>query len=433
MTVPFQYGVQFTNIGSYDSYFINFNPVFSGSPTGTLKIQIHTTVDTIIQTVGHFNIPNDPDPPGSAFIIPSDALGNYEPVSILFPVPTLNYIGYNGSPETQGVGPHDNVGYVNWFNTRTNGDITTSGTTSSTNSLTNATNGFYVTDSGQTNFSVQWNGYYIPEVTGTYRFFCGSDDGSLLLVGGNVVVNNIQPQGFPGNRPNGSINLTAGTSYTVNIYFDQIGGQNNIQVLVSLPGSLQPTVDFGSLCTLNPSFSISFVSSTLTSITFAWVGAPPTNNLYLELNGGDIEYVIGPNQSSSGTYTATGLTAGTTYIECLWYNNVDPPSYSYNRISASTLSPFNIKIVSNALRNIQSYDGTTNSNNGVLYNGPCTSSTSLIYNNDNVSSDYIGLPIPYFNNQNIDLSVVFTDSSGKIVPASVSLMDIRLVFYLKDS
>jgi hypothetical protein len=348
---------------------------------------------------------------------------------------TLNYIGYNGSPETQGVGPHDNVGYVNWFNTRTNEDITTSGTTSSTNSLTDATNGFYVTDSGQTNFSVQWNGYYIPEVTGIYNFFCGSDDGSLLLVGGNVVVNNIQPQGFPGNTPNGSINLTAGTSYTVNIYFDQMGGQNNIQVLVGLPGGEGTTIDFGSLCTLNPPFTISFVSSTLTTLTFAWSGLPyPTNPLYLAINDDVLEYYVGSDNPVSGTFTTPGsLTPDTTY-NSIYFINANGVDFDFtNRISASTLSPFNIKIVSNALRNIQSYDGTTNSNNGVLYNGPCTSSTSLIYNNDNVSSDYIGLPIPYFNNQNIDLSVVFTDSSGNIVPATVSLMDIRLAFYLKDS
>jgi hypothetical protein len=136
--------------------------------------------------------------------------------------------------------------------------------------------------------------------------------------------------GFSG-FPSGSIKAQAvyGT-FTVPLegYFDAITD------FVVTAGNFQGTPN---LVTFYVLFTISYVSATQTSITFAWSGLPqPSNDLYLELNNGDLEYSVGSDQPASGTYTATGLLAGSTYQNCLFQ---DPPLTNFitNLIDASTL------------------------------------------------------------------------------------------------
>jgi len=54
----------------------------------------------------------------------------------------------------------------------------------------------------------------------------------------------------------------------------------------------------------------------------------------LELNGGVLEYYVGI-KPASGTYTATGLTPGTNYYNCYWYDAEN--DRNSNSIDASTL------------------------------------------------------------------------------------------------
>ncbi len=75
-----------------------------------------------------------------------------------------------------------------------------------------------------TTTSIQWLGYFLPEVTGSYTFTTTSDDASYLWIGataaagyttGNALVNN---GGLHGAQSvSGSITLTAGVYYPIRI------------------------------------------------------------------------------------------------------------------------------------------------------------------------------------------------------------------------
>jgi len=123
------------------------------------------------------------------------------------------------------------------------------------------------------------------------------------------------------------------------------------------------------------SFTISFVSATPASITFAWVGlVQPNNELVLYLNNNDIEIIVGSDQPTSGTYTVTGLTPGTTYENCL-FQDQSLTNFTTNSIDASTL-PSRWQLVQTltpshfAISSALSADGSTIiSGSGVLSGG----------------------------------------------------------------
>jgi len=208
-------------------------------PGGAINVSSDTTITYNVDS-SHFTM-------GTLNVYAQTSVGS-SMYSLVFTAYGLQFTGYNGDAMTVYSGDFNS--YINWFNTRGPSDITTQGTTQSLASLYNGTNHYYIDDSGgQTNFSVKWVGYYTPTIDGTYNFFSGSDDGSLLLLDGQVIVNNIYYQGYPGNHPNNSFTLTGGRKYAVSLYFSQGGGGYRIRVDVTPPGG--SATDFGSVCTLN--------------------------------------------------------------------------------------------------------------------------------------------------------------------------------------
>jgi beta-glucosidase len=86
------------------------------------------------------------------------------------------------------------------------------------------------------NFSTKWTGTLTPPVSGTYTFGLGSDDGSRLLINGNVVIDNWNYQQYT--NKTGQVTLTAGQPVQIEVDFFQGTGD----ALVNL-GWLLPNQD----------------------------------------------------------------------------------------------------------------------------------------------------------------------------------------------
>lgn len=83
-------------------------------------------------------------------------------------------------------------------------------------------------------FSVEVTGTLIPTQTGTYSFGISSDDGSDLLINGSLVTSQYGGHGM-GAYSYGSINLTAGTSYTFKARMQEFGGGEGLAVIWKKP------------------------------------------------------------------------------------------------------------------------------------------------------------------------------------------------------
>jgi autotransporter-associated beta strand protein len=83
------------------------------------------------------------------------------------------------------------------------------------------------------NFQVVWTGMFHAATAGTYNFATASDDGSMLFLDGNAVVNNNNWQGVT--RHTGSVTLTAG-DHPITIAFYQGGGGYGMWAEVQQPG-----------------------------------------------------------------------------------------------------------------------------------------------------------------------------------------------------
>ncbi|UOG76652.1 PA14 domain-containing protein [Hymenobacter tibetensis] len=82
-------------------------------------------------------------------------------------------------------------------------------------------------------FGFRYTGYIDVPTDGTYTFYTSSDDGSMLMIGETVVVDN---NGIHGERENsGSIGLKAGKHAITVDYFDR-GGQELLNVSYNGPG-----------------------------------------------------------------------------------------------------------------------------------------------------------------------------------------------------
>ena len=91
------------------------------------------------------------------------------------------------------------------------------------------------------NFAAEYTGVFNAQTAGTYTFDTASDDGSMLFIDGNVVVNNNNFQGVTTVTAN--VNLTAGEHNIVIAYY-QGGGGYGLYADVQVPGgSLQRIPD----------------------------------------------------------------------------------------------------------------------------------------------------------------------------------------------
>ncbi len=98
--------------------------------------------------------------------------------------------------------------------------------------------------SSNTNYSVEWFGYFYATVTGNWKFFITSDDASYLWIGNtalsgyiiqNALINN---GGTHGSRErSGTIRLEKGKYYAFRVQFGQSGGPSGINVSWTLPSN----------------------------------------------------------------------------------------------------------------------------------------------------------------------------------------------------
>ncbi|MGD0541215.1 MAG: PA14 domain-containing protein [Tepidisphaeraceae bacterium] len=87
-------------------------------------------------------------------------------------------------------------------------------------------------------FSVKWTGQVLADYTGTYTFYTESDDGVRLWVNGQELINHWTDHSEA--QDSGTITLTAGQRYNIEMDYYQDGGGAIAQLLWSTPA--QPTM-----------------------------------------------------------------------------------------------------------------------------------------------------------------------------------------------
>ncbi|MBK8064367.1 MAG: DUF4347 domain-containing protein [Betaproteobacteria bacterium] len=97
-------------------------------------------------------------------------------------------------------------------------------------------------NAGLSNFTVRYTSTLEVTTAGTYTFYTGSDDGSMLYVNGALVVNNDGAHSFQ--EMNGTITLGPGI-YTIRVDFFEVGGQEDLQVAYSGPDTAGARADLG--------------------------------------------------------------------------------------------------------------------------------------------------------------------------------------------
>ena len=133
---------------------------------------------------------------------------------------------------------NDNVNFFDNNTTyRTGGAGSYTGTVSNISAINVGTNNYVPGPNSWSTYSVQWVGFFKPDVTGTWTFWTNSDDASYLWIGptatsgyttGNCIINNggLHPMV----ERSGTANLIANTYYPIRIQFGQNGGGDNMIV-----------------------------------------------------------------------------------------------------------------------------------------------------------------------------------------------------------
>ncbi len=86
------------------------------------------------------------------------------------------------------------------------------------------------------NFSVRWSGTIEAPATGTYRFQTVSDDGIRVWVNGVQLINNWTAHSSTTNT-SGTINLVAGTRYSITVEYYEAAGQAEARLRWLTPGN----------------------------------------------------------------------------------------------------------------------------------------------------------------------------------------------------
>ena len=105
-------------------------------------------------------------------------------------------------------------------------------------------------NSNATNFIAAFTGYFSAATTGTYLFDTGSDDGSVIYIDGNLVVNNNFSQGVT--VRSGTVSLSAGQHSMLLAYY-QGGGGYGLFADVQTPGGALQRIPNSILSAMAPS------------------------------------------------------------------------------------------------------------------------------------------------------------------------------------
>ncbi len=162
------------------------------------------------------------------------------------------------------------------------------GSTDASGNFDFATNGskFPAPYNVSTTFEGRWIGTYTAPTDGSYTFFTASDDGSMLWIDGQLVVNNNFAQGVT--ERSGTITLTAGVHDIVYAYYNS-GGGYGFYSNVTTPGGSKALVN-------NAALSSGSAIGSLTGDSGSTLDLADTTNLTV-------------NQSTAGTFA--GLVTGT--------------------------------------------------------------------------------------------------------------------------
>ncbi|HWE97883.1 MAG TPA: PA14 domain-containing protein, partial [Tepidisphaeraceae bacterium] len=118
---------------------------------------------------------------------------------------------------------------------------------------------------GNTNFSVKWTGRVQPQYTETYTFSTLSDDGVMLLVNGQQLVNDWTDHGTT--TDSGTISLVAGLEYNIEMDFYQASGPDFAQLQWSSPSTPQQLIPqsqlYSSTAAVTPLISLNIAPSPL--------------------------------------------------------------------------------------------------------------------------------------------------------------------------
>ncbi len=92
-------------------------------------------------------------------------------------------------------------------------------------------------------YGVRMQGYFIPSVSGNYRFWISSDDNGELRLDGTIIASvpqwssSKQWDKFP-SQQSGPQALTAGQRYLISAYMKEVGGGDNLAVGITLPNGV---------------------------------------------------------------------------------------------------------------------------------------------------------------------------------------------------
>lgn len=210
-------------------------------------------MNTIITNIGDFNLPTKIYGDASFSIIDpssnSPALFSYTSSNISVANVTGQNITITGAgnctitaiqPEFSNQPGLQYTVYTGYFNDNvnyfTNAAILRSGTVTGIPSIHLGTAGYIGSNGSNENYSVQWLGYFKPDISGTWTFWINSDDSSLLWLGtyaesnfslNNTLINNGGLHGMI--EKTATVALNANTFYPIRIqYGEQYQGDNMI-------------------------------------------------------------------------------------------------------------------------------------------------------------------------------------------------------------
>ena len=203
----------------------------------------------------------------------------------------LNYTIYNTNPSSyRNSYPNSDADFVNLFNTSNGATIYKSGTTTAYNALYYYQTFFTGVPNGAGYFGIQTTGWFVPKETGTYSFGIDGDDAVDFLLDGVVVTSFYGPHGFGGYRY-GTINLTAGRTYTLKARFQQVGGGWGMYLVWKRPSQSTYNVQSDECYSTPP--------ATLTKKAVA--------SFYLNSNLNATTFAVGSSLSSVGSVDITNV------------------------------------------------------------------------------------------------------------------------------
>jgi murein DD-endopeptidase MepM/ murein hydrolase activator NlpD/lipopolysaccharide export system protein LptA len=174
---------------------------------------------------------------------------------------------------------------------------------------------------GADTFSVRWRGKVLPQYSETYTFYTVSDDGVRLWVNGQLLIDNWTDHGTTENS--GTINLTAGSLYDIQMEFYENGGGAIAKLLWASPSQGKETVPQARLYPLssspsgngtglkgeyydNQDFTNFKLARTDSTVNFDWGGGSPDGSMGADQFSVRWTGFVQPRYSESYTfYTAS--------------------------------------------------------------------------------------------------------------------------------